>query len=319
MSPSYERRRTHQARQKASVFQSMKKVVKEIIKRRAVNAAVRVPLGILLSHSQNKSVRHFLLRIPVVSKFRVELPDGNSIIMHASGSDVDHIARKLFWWGFRSHEAATATLFYELAKNCSTIFDVGANIGYFTLLAATANRKSHIVAFEPVPEIFEHLNSNIQLNQAHNVTSVYAAVTNHDGSVPLYLHGAQSSVRRDFRSPTARIEVPSVTLDSYVKQNEIGPVGLMKIDVETGEPQVFERMQHILQRDKPHIICEVLSYSEEFLNSFLSDYGYRFYWITNGGLLRRDTIVHDNKYQFLNYLFTKEDINGLGLKSLSRS
>ncbi len=291
----------------------IKTPLKQILRNNLINIAVRLPLKKFLTGFSNGSIKYFLLRMPVVGKFRVKLPDMNSLIIDTPGPNIDPIARGLFWWGFKSYESETAGLFYELAKKSATTFDIGANIGYFSLLASVANRESSIVAFEPVPELFRYLKGNIHANHVANVTAVSAAVTSYDGYVILYINEeASSSIEKNYREAIAEIEVPAVTLDSYVRQNEIHKVDLIKIDVETGEPGVFEGMQHVLKRDEPEIICEVLGdATERFLNRFLSDYGYRFYWITNDGLLRRDIIVHDDKYRYLNYLFTKNNINDL--------
>jgi len=247
-------------------------MITQILGNKLINAAVRVPIKTFLSPLSNQWVKYFLIRIPVVAKFRVRLPDGNSLVI-ASGRGPDPVGRRLFWWGFDAHEPETSSVFYKLAQESNTIFDVGANIGYFSLLASVANRKSRIVAFEPLPEFFKCLKGNIDVNLASNVMAV--------------------------------------TLDSYVKEAQIDKVDLIKIDVETGEPRVFEGMQYILKRDEPRIICEVLcKETEVFFNSFLSDYAYRFYWITDDGLVRKDIIVYDEKYRYRNYLFTKDNVNG---------
>jgi FkbM family methyltransferase len=245
--------------------------------------------------------------MPVVAKFRVKLPDGKGLIIETSGSDLDPMARGLFWWGFESHQPETTMIFYQLAQEARTVLDVGANIGYFSLLASVANGKSHIVAFEPVPQIFEYLKGNIRVNHATNVVAVSSAVTNYDGTAVLYLNEwASSSINRCHKKPIAEIEAPAVTLDSYVSEHQIKSVDLVKIDVESTEPQVLEGMQHILKRDAPDIICEVLwEETANYLNCHLPDFGYRFYWITNNGLLEREKVAHDEQYRYLDYLITK--------------
>lgn len=288
----------------------MKQMITQILGNKLINAAVRVPIKTFLSPLSNQWVKYFLIRIPVVAKFRVRLPDGNSLVI-ASGRGPDPVGRRLFWWGFDAHEPETSSVFYKLAQESNTIFDVGANIGYFSLLASVANRKSRIVAFEPLPEFFKCLKGNIDVNLASNVIALSAAVTNYDGKIILFVNEQESSIIEGFRSPKAEMEVAAVTLDSYVKEAQIDKVDLIKIDVETGEPRVFEGMQYILKRDEPRIICEVLcKETEVFFNSFLSDYAYRFYWITDDGLVRKDIIVYDEKYRYRNYLFTKDNVNG---------
>ncbi len=68
-------------------------------------------------------------------------------------------------------------------------------------------------------------------------------------------------------------------------------------------------MRGILARDEPDIICEVLyGRTEDFLQDVLSDYSYKYYWITDDGLIPRDSIIGDNQYRYVNWLFTKKAI-----------
>lgn len=291
---------------------SMKKILKRLLRNRVLNIGVRVPMRALLNRSNKGSIKYFLLRIPLVGRFPVRLPDGNKLTIVSLGYDVDPISRGLFWWGYKGHEPETAGVFSKLARISTTIFDVGANMGYFSLIASLANRNSTVIAFEPLPDMFECLCRNIRENHAVKVVTVPSAVTSYDGKAVLYVsdEGTTSSIVKDFRTAIAEIEVPAIALDSYVKQSAIDRVDLIKIDVETGERGVFEGMQDIVKRDEPNIVCEVLRATEGFLNDFLSDHGYHFYWITDAGLIRRDTIVHDDKHQYLNYLFSKEKLDG---------
>lgn len=274
----------------------------------------------LLGRSHKGTVKYLLMRIPVSRRFRVRLPDGKVLLIESHGSYADPLAKKLFWWGFDGHEPETAKVFYQLAKRCGTVFDIGANIGYFTLLASFANEKSQVVAFEPSPRHFAWLQANLLLNNATNVAAVQGAVSSEDRNLVLYLteDGATSSLISNFREQAVPIEVPSLSLDSYVAQNRIGKVDLIKIDVESGEPLVFEGMRTLLKNDQPLLICEVLGATERFLNSFLSDYGYDYYWITPSGLRKRSVIVHDEKHENLNYLFAKGKLHAWGLDKIAR-
>lgn len=299
---------------------SFRKRAKQIIKNKIANMVVRMLAKAFFGRSQRGAVRYLLMRIPVSGRFRVRLPDGKFLLIKTDGSYADPLAKELFWWGFDGHEPETAKVFYELAKRSSTVFDIGANIGYFTLLASLANEKSQVVAFEPSPRHFAWLRANILLNNVTNVAAVQGAVSSEDGSLMLYLteDGGTSSVVSDFREQVVPIEVPSLSLDSYVAQNRIGKVDLIKIDVESGEPAVFEGMRTLLKNDQPILICEVLGSTEHFLNGFLSGYGYDYYWITPNRLQKRSVIAHDEKYQNLNYLFAKGNLHAWGLDQIAR-
>jgi FkbM family methyltransferase len=293
-----------------SMPESAKSLAKHFLKNRLANVVVRFIAKKLLGRSREGAIQYLLMRIPVVGRFRVVLPDRRSLIINGDGSYGDPIAKALYWWGFQGHEPETAGIFYELAKKSNTIFDVGANIGYFSLLCNEANKTSKVFSFEPSPNHFDRLRTNILLNYASNVTPVRTCVGAEDGEVVLYLTeaGSTSSIVRGFRKPSAQLVAPCLALDSFVTLNQIDRVDLIKIDVEGAEPLVFEGMRHVLDRDEPDIICEVLRSSESFLNEFLEKYGYNCYHITEAGLVKRTMVLHDEEHRHLNYLFSKRQL-----------
>jgi len=65
----------------------------------------------------------------------------------------EHIQQQLFWYGY--YEKPVALLLEEFIKDDSTILDIGAHIGYFTLVAAQRAKNGKIYAFEPVTELFQ--------------------------------------------------------------------------------------------------------------------------------------------------------------------
>jgi len=285
--------------------------------------AKRLILSILLNQKINPVVRTLLkpmspyvlsdkiTRLPVIGgKVSVKLPDGKLMLLHSK--DGDEVATPAFWRGFEGYEPETTRIFYVLAKQSKVIFDVGAYTGYYALLAAIGNKEAKVFAFEPVPRIFEHLNRNIQLNGLSNIITSDNAVTNFDGEVTLYIPAgdmrSSASTLRGFREAEQELQVPATTLDTFVSKNSIEKVELLKIDTEATEPLVLEGGRNVIQRDEPMIICEVLrGRTEKSLHQFLSPLGYSYYWITDKGLIRKDTIEGDGTNKYRNYLFCKKE------------
>jgi FkbM family methyltransferase len=232
--------------------------------------------------------------------------------MILDGKVGDEIARLVFWSGFRGFEPETTRIFYNLAKKSNIVFDVGANIGYYSLLAAISNKEARVFAFEPVARIYEYLNHNIELNRLSNVITSCSAVTNFDGEITLYIPAgdipSSASTLEGFREAEEELKVPAITLDTFVNENNIGGVDLIKIDTEGTEHRVIQGGKNTIRRDEPMIICEVLrGRNEKFLQEFLSAVGYNYYWITGRGLIQKDTIEGDGTYKYLDYLFCKEE------------
>ena len=104
-----------------------------------------------------------------------------------------------------------------MAKKSNIVFDVGANIGYYSLLAAISNKEAKVFAFEPVPRIYEYLNHNIELNRLSNVITSCSAVTNFDDEITLYIPAGNiptaTAILEGFREAEEELKVPAITLD----------------------------------------------------------------------------------------------------------
>ncbi|MEM7228587.1 MAG: FkbM family methyltransferase [Planctomycetota bacterium] len=127
-----------------------------------------------------------------------------------------------------------------------TLIDVGANIGYFTLLASRCvGANGQVIAFEPAPRIVEALESHVRDNAAANVRIVPCAVSREEGTITVYggpAHNLGLTTTRDSRGLPAEADVPCGPLGAYVDHEASHTVRLVKIDVEGGEPAVLAGM-----------------------------------------------------------------------------
>src|SRR6185503_20201712 len=89
---------------------------------------------------------------------------------------VEHIQQQLFWYG--SYEKEIGDIIKKTLRSGDVFLDIGANIGYFSLLGATNQPTSAVIAFEPVGSVFRKLEENISLNGITNILTVNAAVGN---------------------------------------------------------------------------------------------------------------------------------------------
>jgi len=139
-----------------------------------------------------------------------------------------------------TYEPHVTELFRRLLRRDSTVVDVGANIGWYTLNAATAvSVKGRIIAFEPEPNNFSLLSRSIALNSMNNVELIRESVSDRQGHQTLFLAdgniGGHSTTRAVGLN---RIEVPSTTLDLSLAEFGVDGVHVLKVDVEGAEPQV---------------------------------------------------------------------------------
>lgn len=134
-------------------------------------------------------------------------------------------------------------------KEGDTFVDIGANIGYFSLLASRlVGRKGTVVSIEASPFIFGTFEDMIALNGATNIRAVNVAVSDREGTLPIYLAdksniGATTTTphRVDGGTPkTFECEVSAKPIDRILTSDEIASARLVKIDVEGAEVEVLK-------------------------------------------------------------------------------
>lgn len=222
---------------------------------------------------------------------RVHVPGNGSIRLQLDLRD--DLSRTWYYWGYGDYEVGVTGLLRRLLAFKSCVFDVGANIGYYTLLmGALLKGRGEVHAFEPLPTAFRFLSSNVQMNRFQHVHVNQLALSNHDGQALLYLPADQAwsnaSLIEGFTYQNEQMFVETMRFDTYCAAYNIGRVDLVKIDVEGAETRVLEGMGALLDMWQPDIICEVLQPYETALNVFFRGKSYRKFLITDTGLEETD-------------------------------
>jgi FkbM family methyltransferase len=162
-----------------------------------------------------------------------------------------------------------------------TFVDVGSNVGYFTLLAASLGAR--VIAYEPTPAVYKRLRENVALNSLRNVTLVNAAVGNKSGTLTLYQSPDDPEANNTFGEGDCCLEVAAVTLDEDLAAHGIETVQVLKIDAEGAEPLVLTGAAKLMNSKMPPLILiEVNSHclhaagsSPEAVLELLQRSGYR--------------------------------------------
>jgi FkbM family methyltransferase len=155
-----------------------------------------------------------------------------------------------YWLG--SYEWQKQMLFVNMVRPGSVVFDIGAHVGYYTLLAAELVGKSgQVFAFEPAPRNLGYLRKHVQLNHCQNVRILPVAVGAESGA-GFFEEGGDSSTGH-LSSGAVGLSIPVVALDDLIARHEIPYPDYLKIDVEGAELQVLFGAVSILQARQPTI------------------------------------------------------------------
>ena len=157
-------------------------------------------------------------------------------------------------------EPGVVTLLKKRLSLGMTFVDLGAHIGFFTLMAAKqVGQGGSVYAFEPAPENFELLTKNISLNGYSNVSPIQMAVSNAEGFTTLYLnpYSVAHSLHQDtFGKSREELRIEVTTLDSYFERLEWPPVNVVKMDIEGAEPNAFMGMKGLIGKNPDLVLVD---------------------------------------------------------------
>ena len=250
--------------------------------------------GKLASFTAGKGLGKIPLIVLIYGFFYRHLRPSGIVLIDVQGSKMYVDSRDigvtpfLLEWGF--YEKYETELFKRLVKKGMVVVDIGANVGYYTLLVAhLVGDEGKVFAFEPDPNNYSLLCKNIEVNGYRNVIPVRKAVFNKSGKTSLFLDknnlgGHSLSEANVHKSASITVEVTS--LDDYFKNTDC-KIDVIKMDVQGSEMGVLEGMTNTINRnDNLKIITEFWpmglrnsgSSPIDFLNK-LVEYGFALYCI----------------------------------------
>jgi FkbM family methyltransferase len=214
----------------------------------------------------------------------------------------EHMERRIFWMGYYNKEIVA--LLNTLLREGMVVVDVGANIGEISMVCAKrVGPKGRVIAFEPIDEIADELQRNIERNNLHQVvlarTGLSDAILE---QVPIFASCGQRGHGDEHRglgslygqaaegAPLQTINV--TTMDAYLAANPVARVDIIKVDIEGAELPFLRGAEWTLKNFKPLLIVEVqeksaaaAGYRAVDILEFLSDLGYTFARIGRHGRL----------------------------------
>lgn len=226
------------------------------------------------------------------------------------------------------HEEETTKLFKKIVRPGNIVLDLGANIGYFTLIASKlVGSNGKIFSFEPDQKNYEYLTKNINFNNFKNISTFNKAVSSKNGKEKFYFCSYDSghhtlkqplgieaySKGRAYQEEYRIVE--TVAIDSFLAQNKID-VDIIKIDVEGAEALAFQGMSKTLSKPNikifmeyfPLLINKMGSSPKDMFNELINSYHFNAYVIPDDyDMNNNKELLKLNNYHELEKLILNED------------
>ena len=199
-----------------------------------------------------------------------------------------------FLFGMKSHdsEIRLTKFFLHEMKNHQVFFDIGAHIGFYSLMANKLMKPdSRIFSFEASANTYRFLAKNT--SEKNKIEIVHAAVCNQNGNIDfteLPQRYAEDNSIHIQRTDLPKVKVSSLRLDDFCSQKNVFP-DLIKLDVEGAELEALQGMKSILTQHSPVLVMECWSNNSEKMKThqqalqLLLDFGYKQFVIDDDGKL----------------------------------
>ncbi len=201
---------------------------------------------------------------------------------------LDLKAEREYWLG--TYERQLIRTAKDVCRPGMTVYDVGANIGYTSLVfARLAGSRGSVFAFEPLPELVQRLAGHIRLNAFESrITLVSYAVSDCEGQEQFLVH--QSHAMGKLAGSGTRdtiygheIDVQSMRLDDFVFRDQHPAPDVLKLDIEGGGVKAIPGMRRVLEQHRPTLMLELHGDEEkQVVWDTLQPLGYRFHWMQLG-------------------------------------
>jgi len=214
---------------------------------------------------------------------------------------------------FDYYEQEDEEVLFSLLEDDAVILDVGANIGWYSLLFSKRLPRSRIYAFEPIQDTYKYLITNLTLNNARNVFPFNIGLSEKEGSSTyFYFPGGSvlASEKNLIQCPKAQETVCKVdALDKFISSQKIDKIDLIKCDVEGAELFVVKGGINSIKEFLPIIFIELFerwaiqfNYHPNDVIKMLNELGYECF-LANQDKLEPCPVYKENKEERLNFFF----------------
>lgn len=231
------------------------------------------------------SIKNLIKNLAQSLGYRLErLPDGEALVQGYISHFESHGSTFRFFiknpYDLIQYEF-TQGRFYDLeglaliaahVKPGDTYVDVGGNIGNHVIYVSSVCKPGKVIAFEPNPEAFQILETNVHLNELSHLVSLHRLGVSSTGGELGFANPSPANLGMARLVPNyqAQFQIKTVKLDDYLEE----PVDFIKIDVEGHELQVLEGMTGIMKTFQPRIYVEVDNSERDQFMAFIVSQNY---------------------------------------------
>jgi FkbM family methyltransferase len=225
---------------------------------------------------------------------------------------------------FQVYEKIDSSMLFRLIEPGFNVFDIGSNIGWYSLNIALLHPQIKVWSFEPIPSTFFSLKRNVEINQVPNVELYNFGFSHEEKELKFYVQ-PEASVSASSSNITESNNIVEVIchvkrLDDFIKDTGV-KVDFIKCDVEGGELFIYQGGIESIKRDRPIIFTEMLRkwsakfnyHPNEIINLFV-EMGYRCF-TTQKNYLQELFLMEENTVE-TNFFFLHSEKHSEQIKAL---
>lgn len=223
----------------------------------------------------------------------------------------DHRLSPIEVLNFLEYEKNDSKMIDNLVDNGAIFFDIGANLGWYSINIGLSHHNVQIHCFEPIPQTYAFLQQNLKLNAVPNFVANNFGFSNFSGELDFYFYeegmGNASSANLSNRDDVHTLKCKVQTLDEYISLKNTS-VDFIKCDVEGAELLVFQGGIQTIARYKPIVFSEILrkwsskfNYNPNQIFDYFKSQNYRAF-ITNGEKLKEFFVMDESTIE-TNFFF----------------
>ena len=224
-------------------------------------------------------------------------------------NDIRESPKEIF--NFNNYEYYEILLLTKIIEKCQVVFDIGANIGWYSVYLDKFEGVTEIHSFEPMPSNFKKLKANLELNNSSKVSANNFGFSDSNEFLKMYYNSSltgATSVKQNIEICNELIECQFKKMDDYVLQKGINRIDFIKIDIEGAELLALKGALNSIRNFLPILFLELLrkwsinfNYHPNDVINLLKDLGYSCYSI--GKTLNKIDSVTDDTIETNFYFF----------------